>query len=78
MENSLDAEDGYSRMIDFRTEAKQSLEEVRYAIGAGWLSQQLPDSNECVFLNLTTVEGGHFCIRLSWRGFEVSKPLWCT
>ena len=58
-------------IIDFLQEARQSLEEVAYAIREGKMSNTLQCDSSCVHLNLTTLEGLRFCVRLSLRGFEV-------
>lgn len=58
-------------VVDFLQEARQSLEEVSYAIKEGKMSNTLPCDSSCVYLNLTTFEGLRFCVRLSLRGFEV-------
>jgi len=58
-------------VVDFLQEARQSLEEVSYAIKEGKMSNTLPCDSSCVHLNLTTFEGMRFCVRLSLRGFEV-------
>ena len=58
-------------IIDFLQEARQSLEEVAYAIREGKMSNTLLCDSSCVHLNLTTLEGLRFCVRLSLRGFEV-------
>ena len=58
-------------VVNFLTEATQSLEEVRYAITAGWVSETLASRRECTYLNITTLEGETYCMGLSWRGFEV-------
>ena len=60
-------------VVNFVEEAQQSLDEVRYAISAGWISEKLASTCECTYLNVTTLEGEEFCVRLSWRGFEVSE-----
>lgn len=60
-----------SRVVDFKEEARQSLAEVSYAIREGVLCGKLDSTSECVYLNITTLEGEQFCVRLSWRGFEV-------
>ena len=60
-----------SRVLNFREEARQSLAEVAYAIGEGVLSQKLHNDSEGAYCNITTLEGKRFCVRLSWRGFEV-------
>ena len=57
--------------LNFRQEAQQSLEEVAYAIAEGKISDTLPCGPGCVHLNLTTLEGQRYCLRLSMRGFEV-------
>ena len=62
---------GGSRVVDFKEEARQSLAEVSYAIREGMLSGNLDSASECAYLNITTLEGEQFCVRLSWRGFEV-------
>ena len=65
----------YIRMeagLDFRVEAEQSVKEVAYAIGEGGLSKSLESKTTCAYINLTTVEGRRFTVRLSQRGFEVS------
>ena len=58
-------------IVDFLQEARQSLEEVAYAIREGKMSNTLLCDSSCVHLNLTTLEGLRFCVRLSLRGFEV-------
>lgn len=60
-----------TNVLDFVKEAQQSLDEVRYAITAGWISEKLVSTRECSYINVTTLEGEAFCIRLTWRGFEV-------
>lgn len=60
-----------SNVVDFVREAQQSLDEVRYAITAGWISEKLGSTRECSYMNVTTLEGEAYCIRLTWRGFEV-------
>ena len=60
-------------VVNFVEEAQQSLDEVRYAISAGWISEKLASTCERTYLNVTTLEGEEFCVRLSWRGFEVSE-----
>ena len=58
-------------VLDFSQEAQQSLEEVAYAIAEGKMSDTLPCDPSCVHMNLTTLEGQRYCVRLSMRGFEV-------
>ena len=60
-------------VVNFVEEAQQSLDEVRYAINAGWISEKLASTCECTYINVTTLEGGEFCVRLSWSGFEVGE-----
>lgn len=60
-----------TNVLDFVKEAQQSLDEVRYAITAGWISEKLVSTRECSYINVTTLEEEAFCIRLTWRGFEV-------
>lgn len=45
--------------------------QVAYAIKEGVVSGHLPNSTACVYINITTMEGERYCIRLSMRGFEV-------
>ena len=59
------------RDIDFVEEARQNLKEVEYALSEGCLSTVHPNGTECVHINLTTLEGNKFCVRLSRMGFEV-------
>ena len=56
-------------VLDFKREAEQTLDEVRYSLSEGWVSENT--TRECAYLNLTTREGQHFCIRLSRDGFQV-------
>ena len=62
-----------ANVVNFVEEAQQSLDEVRYAITAGWISKKLASTCECAYLNVTTFEGEEFCVRLSWSGFEVGE-----
>ncbi len=52
-------------------EAQQILQEVSYAIKEGALSNNLPSSPCCVYINFTTMEDRKITVRLSSRGFEV-------
>lgn len=56
-------------VLDFKREAEQTLDEVRYSLSEGWVSEDA--TRECAYLNLTTREGQQFCIRLSRDGFQV-------
>ena len=61
--------------LDFRVEAELSLKEVAYTIQEGELSHGLASSSSCAYINLTTKEGKKLTVRLSMRGFEVSKGI---
>ncbi|CAI8045811.1 GSK3-beta interaction protein [Geodia barretti] len=58
-------------VLEFKKEAQQSLDEVRYALSEGWVSERLESSSQYAYLNLTTREGQEYCVRLSGRGFQV-------
>ena len=58
--------------MNWRKEAELALRDVRFAVDHCWVSEKLPSTRDCAFFNLTTVEGQEFCVRLSWRGFEVN------
>lgn len=64
--------------LDFRVEAEAALKEVAYTIREGGLSIALESKTTCAYINLTTVEGKKFTIRLSRRGFEVSLLSYCS
>ena len=59
--------------MDFVREAEQTLEEVRNAVNGAWVSEKLESIRECAYINITTREGQPYCVRLSWRGFEVNN-----
>ena len=61
----------HSPAIDFISEAQASLGEVSFALKRGELSESLPCSSQCAFINLTTLEGREFCVRLNCSGFKV-------
>ena len=63
-----------SNVLDFVKEAEQILDEIQYAITSGWISHKLENTRECAYINITTREGEQYCVRLSWRGFEVIFP----
>ncbi len=58
-------------LLDFRMEAKRSLEEVSFAIKHGALSSILPSGSQCAYFNLTVSEGTRYTIRICMKGFEV-------
>lgn len=57
--------------MDFAKEAQQVSEEVSYAVSGCWVSDRLESTREGAFLNITTREGEPYCVKLSWRGFQV-------
>lgn len=63
---------GEMESLDFRVEAKMSVEEIAYAVREACLSEKLESVSTCAYINLTTKEDNKFTIRLSPRGFEVS------
>ena len=67
-----------SELLDYEREARQSLDEVRFALSEGWVSETLESTRECAYLNLTTREHRQFCVRLSGRGFQVNCPVFPT
>lgn len=66
----MDVED--ERLLDFRMEAKRSLEEVSFAVKHGVLSSSLPSDSQCAYFNLTVSEGTQYTVRLCMKGFEVN------
>ena len=55
-----------------KIEAKEVLKEVAYAVKSANISEKLPSSDECVFMNILTQEEQKYCIELSVQGFQVT------
>lgn len=58
--------------IDFRLEAEAVIKDIGFAVKSISISNKLPASRECVYLNVSTKESKRFCVELSVLGFLVS------
>ena len=61
-------------VINFTTEGRLSLEEVRFAIIDGGISSLLPCTRSIVYMNIRTMEEREFCIQLNREGFKAGLP----
>ena len=57
--------------IDFIAEAKASLSDVSFALQYGELSKNVSSDCTVAYINLTTRENDHFCVKLNSCGFQV-------
>jgi len=66
--------------IDFRAEAGLVIEDIGFTVESISISENLPSSRECVYLNVLTKEHRSLCVELSVLGFRVSPAvlLYCA
>lgn len=55
-----------------KIEAEEAIREVSFAVEHVSMSKNLPSTDELVYMNLRTKDGGVFCVELSVQGFRVS------
>lgn len=58
--------------IDFKVEAEMVIDDIGFAVEEISISNKLPSSRECVYLNILTKEHNSICVELSVSGFRVS------
>lgn len=68
--NALDMDE---EEIDFRKEAQGAIKDISFTVDHIKVSDQLPSSLECVYLNIQTKEKNNYCVQLCIQGFRVSK-----
>lgn len=59
--------------IDFRIEAQSVIKDISFAVDQIQVSQKLPSTLECAYLNIQTKEKNIYCVQLCVQGFRVSK-----
>jgi len=57
--------------IDFKVEAEAVIEDIGFTVESINISQELPTSRECVYLNVLTKECRSLCVELSVLGFRI-------
>ena len=55
-----------------RIEAEGAIKEIAFAVNSVEVSSKLPNTDDVVYLNLTTKEDERFCVELTVLGFRVS------
>ena len=58
--------------IDFKVEAEAVMQDIGFAVQSINISEKMPSSRECVYLNILTKESKALCVELSVQGFRVS------
>lgn len=57
--------------IDFKVEAEMVIDDIGFAVEEISISNKLPSSRECVYLNILTKEHSSICVELSVSGFRI-------
>jgi hypothetical protein len=52
-------------------EAESAINDIRKHVKSANISQQLKNSNQRIFINLTTLEESEYCVEMSAAGFRV-------
>lgn len=63
--------EGGSKM-DWRQESQAVIEDIREDVKEIVISSKLLGDDTGIYLNVTTLDGGKFCIRMSTMGFEIA------
>ena len=58
-------------ICEMRIEGREAVREIAFAVNFVELSTQLPSSDQCVYINLTTKEKDNYCVELCLFGFRV-------
>lgn len=63
--------------IDFRVEAQGVIKDIAFTLEQISISEHLPATEECVYLNIETKEKEMYCVQLCRQGFRVGvrRPL---
>lgn len=54
----------------WRTEAVAVIQDIQEHVQNIGVSDKIQSTNQCIYLNLTTVEGKQYCVELSVNGFR--------
>src|SRR6056300_1113166 len=57
--------------IDFRQEAQGVIKDISFAVDHIQVSNRLPSTLECAYLNIQTKEKDSYCVQLCVQGFRV-------
>ncbi|XP_037293699.1 GSK3B-interacting protein isoform X2 [Manduca sexta] len=52
-------------------EAEAAINDIRKHVKFAAISPRLRSSNQCVFINITTLEESHYCVEMSALGFRI-------
>ncbi|PNF34867.1 hypothetical protein B7P43_G03725 [Cryptotermes secundus] len=55
----------------WKTEAAAVIQDVQEHVQNIGISDNLRSTNQCIYLNITTVEGVQYCVELSASGFRI-------
>lgn len=58
--------------MDWRKESLAVIRDVQKDVRQIAISDKLPVDDAGIYMNLTTLDGERFCIRMSSRGFEIA------
>lgn len=60
--------------LDWRTEAEAVVDDVKYHVSRLEIAERT-QSNESIYMNLTTLEGNKLCVMMSLEGFRVTGDI---